>query len=288
MAETTPTPGENGAADVVRIAARAYERDRYLAALLAPSAVRFDLIALAAFAGEIARIPSFVDEPMMGEIRLQWWRDELVRPPGKRSGHPIADAVRSLIARRGLSLTPFETLIDAHSARLTVASHADDAALAEDLAGTEGIQFDLAWRVLAGSRTEPAPGVVAEAGQAYGLARLALELPARLAEGRSPIPSSRLHAAGIGIAELAAGTAGPPARRLLADLASECRSGLGRVRNDLRGSELPLRTALLPVALIEPYLQALERAGDDPRGISDVAPLTRVWRLWAAYRLRRL
>ena len=38
--------------DVVRLGARAFERDRYLAALLAPHGVRDDLIALAAFAGE--------------------------------------------------------------------------------------------------------------------------------------------------------------------------------------------------------------------------------------------
>ena len=61
--------------DVIRLAARAYERDRYLAALLSPAARRDDLLVLAAFAGDVGRIASSVSEPMMGAIRLQWWRD---------------------------------------------------------------------------------------------------------------------------------------------------------------------------------------------------------------------
>ena len=76
MTEATPTPDPT-TVDVVTIAARAHERDRYLAALLGPRPIRRDLIALAAFAGEVGRIPAFVTEPMMGRIRLQWWRERL-------------------------------------------------------------------------------------------------------------------------------------------------------------------------------------------------------------------
>ena len=118
MAQTTAAPPPASAADVVRLAARAYEHDRYLSALLAPPAARDDLIALAAFAGEIARIPSFVDEPMMGLIRLQWWRDALFMPQAERTGHPIADAIRDTGARRCLPAADLEALIDAHALRL--------------------------------------------------------------------------------------------------------------------------------------------------------------------------
>ena len=55
----------------VREAARSLEPDRYLSALLAPLAAREDLITLAAFLGEAARVPAIVSEPMIGEIRLQ-------------------------------------------------------------------------------------------------------------------------------------------------------------------------------------------------------------------------
>ena len=81
-----------------REAARANEYDRYLAALLAPKAARPGLIALAAFQGEVARAVETVNEPIMGEIRLQWWRDAL---PGLRDGASTGSASRSRSASVG-------------------------------------------------------------------------------------------------------------------------------------------------------------------------------------------
>jgi hypothetical protein len=55
------------AADAVAAAARLGEFDRYLAALLAPPSARADLLALAAFASEVARVPFIVTgEPAIG------------------------------------------------------------------------------------------------------------------------------------------------------------------------------------------------------------------------------
>ncbi|MEL6873575.1 MAG: squalene/phytoene synthase family protein, partial [Pseudomonadota bacterium] len=64
--------------DPILAAARAFERDRYLTALRVQGDARGDLLTLAAFFAELQRIPAFVNEPMMGEIRFQWWRDAVV------------------------------------------------------------------------------------------------------------------------------------------------------------------------------------------------------------------
>ena len=78
--------GAAAGGDPVIASARSGEPDRYLAALLAPPAARADLLALAAFASELARVPSLVTrEPTMGEIRLQWWRDALAARPARRA-----------------------------------------------------------------------------------------------------------------------------------------------------------------------------------------------------------
>ena len=55
----------------------AADYDRYLSALFAPACRREALFALIAFNHEIARIPEAVSEPMLGRIRLQWWREVL-------------------------------------------------------------------------------------------------------------------------------------------------------------------------------------------------------------------
>ncbi len=54
---------------------RALDRDRFVTALFAPPAARDELIALYSFNLELARIAEQVSEPMIGEIRLAWWRE---------------------------------------------------------------------------------------------------------------------------------------------------------------------------------------------------------------------
>ena len=84
---------EGGAGAEVADIARAGEPDRYLAALLAPAPQREALLAMAAFATELARIPRrAVREPFMGEVRLQWWRDAL---SGERPGNRCRSENRS-------------------------------------------------------------------------------------------------------------------------------------------------------------------------------------------------
>jgi phytoene synthase len=272
-------------ADVVRLAARAHERDRYLSALLAPRAVRDDLIALAAFAGEIARIPAMVHEPMAGEIRLQWWRDALeARERGEKSGHPVADAVGAARLRHRLPNSLLHGIIDAHAMGLCEQPLKDDLALWSFLAKTEGAMFALGLWVL--GRSDNGWRSVAEAaGRAYGLARALVELPALRAQGRVLLPASRLQAAGLAPADVEAGIAADRLRPVVRNLAEEARRQLAKARDGWRRLTAAERAALLPLALVEPYLRALERPGLDLlREPAEILPLRRVWRLWWARR----
>jgi 15-cis-phytoene synthase len=272
-------------ADVVRLAARAHERDRYLSALLAPRAARHDLIALAAFAGEIARIPAMVHEPMAGEVRMQWWRDALdALERGEKSGHPVADAVGAARLRHGLPNSLLHGLIDAHTIGLYEEPLEDDLALWSFLANTEGAMFALALWVLGRSDNSWQPTADA-AGRAYGLARALTELPALRAQGRTLLPASRLQAAGLSPADVMAGVAPDRLRPVVRDLAEEARGQLAKARDGWRRLTATERAALLPLALVEPYLRALERPGLDLlREPAEILPLRRVWRLWWARR----
>ncbi len=49
--------------------------DRFLAAMAAPVAARERLFPLYAFNLEVARAPWVTQEPLIAEMRLQWWRD---------------------------------------------------------------------------------------------------------------------------------------------------------------------------------------------------------------------
>jgi phytoene synthase len=282
---------ETTAADAVVAAARAGEPDRYLAALLAPPAARADLLALAAFAGEVARVPYIAgSEPAIGEIRLQWWRDALQSADGiALTGNPVADALRAAARRHDLPRALLLDIIEARSFELADEAMADDAALQTYLWKSEGAVFALAGRILApggGADIEPA---AAAAGQAYGLSRLLLGLAHALSRGRLLLPRSRLQAAGVTQAELLAGEGGPSVAALLAGLRDEVRASLVTSRQHVANLPREPRLAFLPLALVQSYLRALERPGRDLlRGVVEIAPLTRVVRIAMARWLGRI
>jgi 15-cis-phytoene synthase len=272
---TTPTTAIQ--ADIVRVAARAFEVDRYLSALLAPVAARDDLLALAAFAGEIGRIPLIVTEPMMGRIRFQWWRDVIEnRADG---GNPIASAFISAANRHELETAAVIRFIDAHELTLDDAPFADDEALRAHFAATEGL-------LLACAVTLLGPGVnLADmdhpehiaATNAYGMARLLAELPATLAAGRVLIPRAQLSANHLTPDTVLAAAAGntPQWRALLGDLVASARLYNQTSAATLAALPATHRSALYPLALVESYLRASVSG-------QSVQPLERIRRLWFA------
>ena len=68
---------------------------RFGASLVAPPTARPRLWSLYALHHELARIPFTVSEPALGEIRLQWWQDQLLALGEGRpaTGHPALEAL---------------------------------------------------------------------------------------------------------------------------------------------------------------------------------------------------
>ncbi len=281
--------------DVVRLSARAFERDRYLAALLAPRAARDGLIALAAFAGEIARIPASVSEPMAGEIRLQWFRDSIdafAAGHAAATGHPIADALGQAMRRHALPAALLHDVIDAQSERLHDHPFADLAALSANLRKLDGGMFRLACGILAGPGPRRDATFFDIAGEAYGLARVLIEAPVELSQGRILFPLDMTQAHGLAPADArgaedpadARGAKDKEAWRSLSRALGElARARFTALAEGFQRAPADVRTATLPVALVRPYLGASQRADIAALEVCDIGPLTRVWRLWLAH-----
>lgn len=248
----------------VRESARSGEPDRYLAALLAPRIVRGDMAALAAFSAELGRIVQIVSEPMVGEIRLQWWRDALeTMAQGDSAAHPVADAVGGAMRRHRLPVTLLQNLIDARSIELGIEPAAGEDVLGAYLDAAEGTPIRLGLRVLGVPDRPDLDATVSAAARAYGIARRpgALLLALRARE---------------------AGAQAGETRGALARLREEARTALATVRARLRTREPASLPAFLPLVMVEPYLRAQERMTDASHDVVDVAPLTRVSRIWWA------
>lgn len=278
---------ERATLEEVRQWARRLSYDRYLASLLAPKAARPLLWALHGFAGEIAHIPERMSEPMLGEIRFQWWRDALdgvVR--GERSGNPLADALAPVIVDDGARLAKLKGMVDARAFDLGGAEMADVRALTTYLAKTEGQEFALAVQLLSGETSPEVESACVQAGIAYGLARLLCTLPLCLARGAMPIPSEllRLNQAGEpaalnDIEPVQLNNALSDAAELAADASATARRHVGMLSRIVR-------PAVLPLALVPSYLAAARRPGRDP--LSEIALINPVMRVWSLYRAHLL
>jgi phytoene/squalene synthetase len=182
--------------------------DRFLSALTAPPALRERLFALYAFNIEIARATQ-VSEPMLGLIRLQWWREtlEAVHAGGAPRAGDVAAGVAAAIRDAGLPPEPFALMIDARCREIECEAWGDGATLRVYLADTGGALTGLAAHAVAG----PTPCAEA-AGFAFAAAAWLRAAPALIAQGARPLPDGAGALASEALARLAeARAARPPA-----------------------------------------------------------------------------
>ena len=286
---------ETAAPDDRLAIARAHDYDRYISALLAPLDRRMDLMLLYAFDAELARIPLTVTEPMLGEIRLQWWRDalsSLLTDAGRatsdapRTGHPLADGLLDLARRRSLPAGPLHGLIDARSADLTDQPMRDEAELGSYIAKTDCAVLASAARILMPAPPENLDTLSGAAGRAIGLMRLARRLCTndRRAEMLVPLTAWPLDDRHTHAGDHDADTRFERARadsiqHLTALAAEEVR----RARQQLSQLSRPLRPAFLPLALVPRYVTHMQKIAAAPAlAGQDINPLGRLWTLWRA------
>jgi phytoene/squalene synthetase len=194
---------------------RRVDPDRYFSALFAPAAIRPHLFALYAFNHELAHAVESVRDPMIGEIRLQWWRETLA---GARSGmprrHDVAMALAGSFEVLPLPFALLEAMVDARSLDLQGGTFTDEPGRDAYVDATSGNLMRLAARVLgAGDRHD---GLAREAGLAYGLAGLLRNRAHPSARQRLLSDAGAAQAARDARAHLQGARRQPPAKSALA------------------------------------------------------------------------
>lgn len=96
------------------------DRDRFLATLYAPSAIRAAMHAVNAFDLELTQVVRTTTEPMLGEIRLAWWRERLqsIASDAPVPGQPVIRSLAAHVIPRRLQPVDLEPLEDAALALL--------------------------------------------------------------------------------------------------------------------------------------------------------------------------
>lgn len=263
---------------------RRHDPARYQTALFAPADRREALFALYAFNWEIARVRESVSEPMLGQIRLQWWREALAAAYAGElpRRHEVAVPLAAVIADHGLSRVHFDRLIDARERDLAVWQPDDLAALEAFAEDTSATLVYLALQVL-GACDAASMAAGREIGIAYALIGLLRMVPSHAAAGRCYIPREIAERSGLDPGDLAARRATPALRAAVDAIAATAASRLDAARR--RQADVPRRAlpALLPAIVAGRGLARLRAAGCNPFADRLMTPdPLQIWRLLRA------
>lgn len=163
--------------------------DRFLAVMSVAPQHRGALFTLFAFNLEIARAPWVSTEPMIAEMRLQFWRDVLddIDNGKPARAHEVVQPLAELVRKRDLPLGILNEMIDARRWDIGRDAFANDAELEGYLCATSGRLMQLAVR----SVTAPSDDLAMDVGFASGLANWFCAIPALEAANRVPLVDGR-------------------------------------------------------------------------------------------------
>lgn len=161
--------------------------ERFRAVMAAPVEARAQLFPIYAFNLEIARAPWVTQEPLIAEMRLQWWRDVVENAEsGAARAHEVAGPLHELIRDFGLPVDVLDRLIAARRWDIHRDPHDGIEGLADYLEDTGAGLMWLAARAL--GAPDAAEGPVRSYGWATAAAMYIRAVPELSARGRQPLP----------------------------------------------------------------------------------------------------
>lgn len=231
-------------------AVRRADPDRYFASLFAPAPRRPYLHALYAFNHEVARVAESVREPMLGAIRLEWWRETAEgAAKGDPRPHDVAHGLAALLAETATRLTDLEAIIAARDFDSSNAHFPDFAALETYIDATGGAVMRLAAGLLGGDAR-----VTQEAASAFGLTGLLRSLPFHNRRHKLYLPVALLAEEGITPDEFFVLARDPRIEQVVRKARAQAWDHFLAARQRRPQAALP---AVLPAALVPVYLKRM-------------------------------
>jgi len=257
-----------------------HDRDRFLTTLFSPADRREALFALIAFNIEIAKTREVVSEALLGQIRLQWWRDAIGEIyDGTPRRHEVIAPLAEAVERWQLDRRHFDTLIDAREDDLTETAPPTLEALEDYCARTSAPLIRLQLQTL-GIAEGPAHEAAGPLGTAWAMTGLMRAVPFHARQRRVYLPTAVVEEVAVEMGELFE-------LRPHAGLAKAIERVVERAREHLREGRRTARQAgkaalppLMLATLCDGYLKAIERSDFDVFSARVQAPnRLRQWRL---------
>ncbi len=262
------------------------DHDRFLTAVFAPERAREGVMALYAFNAEVAKVRESVSENLIGQMKLQWWRDVIaaVYEGGKvPQGNPVVQALAGTIAAHHLSRALFDTLLDARTRDVADDSPQDVTELEGYAEGTSASLTLLVLEVLE-VRGEVSKTAGRHVGIAWALTGLLRAVLFHARANRFLMPQDLMAAENLTSHDLQERRNADKIAVVVEQIARTARVHLDQARAHTKHVDRKALPALLPATLADQYLKGLERRRFDvfdPRHVLQrPAALRLAWNAW--------
>lgn len=285
-----PVDGSPEHADYCAALLRERNIDRYLATLFLPSVVRHDVYALYAFDAEISNIRAMIKEPMMGEIRLQWWRDIVGGDrAGEAENNPVAAELLRIITTNKLPPMGFDNYLKARVFDL-YDDPMPDTGTFEGYAGeTTSFLFHQTARIVLNSTDAATPTELADcaghAGVAWTIVGVLKNLPIHRARHQCYVSGDVLKKAGVVPEDYFSAENNNQMISMIEELISEARRHQALFRSNFQNLPAALKPVFLPMCLVSPILARFGKVVEDAvHAPVDIAQWRKQIYLWSAAR----
>ncbi|KZT12069.1 uncharacterized protein LAESUDRAFT_720046 [Laetiporus sulphureus 93-53] len=187
---TQPESGVRDPAAYCEDLVRKRDYEAHLVSHFWPRESRRHFFALRAFYVELASIPEAVSSPMIGKMRMQFWRDAVKGiSDGRPPRHPIALALYDACQHAKLPTYHLKRIIDARDAELHTPTHMTLDSLTTHTESTSSTFLYLLLSLLSLSSSSALSHAASHLGIAQGIATLLRALPYHASQGRMVIPA---------------------------------------------------------------------------------------------------
>jgi len=246
-----------------------------------PEARRRGMTVLYAYCREVDDIVDEVTDPAVARMKLAWWRKEVAAVFHGTPQHPVALALKPVVAEFGLPREHFDTIIDGMTMDLEQSRYLDYATLERYCHRVAGVVGLLSADIF--GYEDPATHTYAnELGIAFQLTNIIRDVGEDARRGRIYLPQDELQRFAVNAADILGNRTTPAFKRLMAFQVARARATYDRALAALpRRDRRSQRPGLMMAAIYRALLDRIEREDFQvlERRIS-LTPLHKAWLAW--------
>jgi phytoene synthase len=257
----------------------------YYSFLFLPPERRRAITALYAFCREVDDVVDEIADPDIARAKLAWWRSEIGAAFAGTPQHPVALALRPVIAAYRLPEEHFQTIIDGMAMDLERARYPDFGELERYCHCVAGVVGLMSAEIF-GYANPATRRYARDLGVAFQLTNIIRDVGEDARRGRIYVPQDELRRHGVTAGSLLNREDGPGLASLMQEQVARARRWYARALTALPAEDRAAqRPGLIMAAIYQSLLDEIERDGF--RVLDRRIALTPLRKLWIAWKTSR-